>query len=278
MEENTALPAGGPEREFHAVANLFPLMQGAAFEELVADIKRNGQREPILCNAKGLILDGRNRYRACLKAGVEPRYVTWDGVGSEAEVALSSNLLRRHLGESQRAMVAARWVVMQGEQPKGRPKKGAILHPFSTGKLAAQAAATANVSIRLVNLALKVVRGGSEALNAAVDSDAVTVSTAVLLAGLPREEQEQLLASGPEEVARKARELRGAAKAAAPLEERRFGVMIPGEPEARGDAAVLLWVARDSLNAAVEALQARGFRYAEAGGRGGLLEGRDQNP
>ena len=64
MKENTALPAGGPEREFHAVANLFPLMQGAAFEELVADIKKNGQREPILCDAEGRILDGRNRYRA----------------------------------------------------------------------------------------------------------------------------------------------------------------------------------------------------------------------
>ena len=207
MKENTALPAGGPEREFHAVANLFPLMQGAAFDELVADIKKNGQREPILCDAEGRILDGRNRYRACRRAGVEPRFVTWDGEGSPAEVALSLNLRRRHLGESQRALVAARWVVMQREQPKGRPKKGAILHPFPAGKLAEQAAATVNVSIRLVNLALKVVRGGSEGLIAAVESDAVTVSTAVLLTGLPREEQEQLLASGPEQVARARRRL-----------------------------------------------------------------------
>ena len=168
-------------------------------------------------------------------------------------------------------------MVMQGEQPKGRPKKGAILHPFPAGKLALQAAATVNVSIRLVDLALKVVRGGSEGLIAALDSNAVTVSTAVLLAGLPREELEQLLASGPEEVARKARELRGAAKPAAPVEERRFGVMIPGETEAQGDAAVLLWVARDSLNAAVEALRARGFRYAEPGAGGGLVEGREQD-
>jgi hypothetical protein len=278
MEENTALPAGGPEREFHAVANLFPLMQGAAFEELVADIKKNGQREPILCDAEGRILDGRNRYRACLAAGVEPRFVTWDGKGTAAEVALSSNLRRRHLGESQRALVAARWVVMmEGEQPRGRPKKSAFLHSFPAGSLAAQAAATVNVSIRLVNLALKVVRQGSEGLMAAINSDSVTVSTAVLLAGLPREEQEQLLASGPEEMARKARELRGGAKPAAPLEERRFGVMIPGEPEARADAAVLLWVARDSLNAAVEALQARGFRYAEPDARGGLVEEGDQD-
>jgi hypothetical protein len=266
MEKNTALPAGGPEREFHAVANLFPLMQGAAFEELVADIKKNGQREPILCDAKGFILDGRNRYRACRAAGVEPRFVTWDGKGTEAEVALSANLLRRHLGESQRAMVAARWVVMmEGEQPRGRPKKSAFLHSFPAGSLAAQAAATVNVSIRLVNLALKVVRQGSEGLIAAVNSDAVTVSTAVLLAGLPREEQEQLLASGPEQVARKARELRGGAKPAARSEEWRFGVLRAGVPGPGAEAAVLLWVAGEGLNAAVEALQARGFRYAEPG-------------
>ena len=112
------MPAGGPEREFHAVANLFPLLRGAAFEELVADIKKNGQREPILCDAEGRILDGRNRYRACRTAGIEPRFVTWDGEGTAAEVALSLNLRRRHLGESQRAMVAARWVVMmEGEAP-----------------------------------------------------------------------------------------------------------------------------------------------------------------
>ena len=126
-------------------------------------------------------------------------------------------------------------------------------------------------------LAIKIARQGSEGLIAAVDSDALSVSAAALLAGLPREEQEQLLASGPEDVAPKARELRGGAKQVAPSEERRFGVLIPGEPEARADAAVLLWVARDSLNAAVEALQARGFRYAEPGAQGGLLEERDQN-
>ena len=133
MKENTVLPAGGPEREFHAVANLFPLMQGAAFEELVADIKKNGQREPILCDAEGRILDGRNRYRACRAAGVEPRFVTWDGVGTAAEVALSANLRRRHLGESQRALLAARWVLMmEGEAPlrTGRRKNDANLHNY----------------------------------------------------------------------------------------------------------------------------------------------------
>jgi hypothetical protein len=109
-------------------------------------------------------------------------------------------------------------------------------------------------------------------LNAAVDSDAVTVSTAVLLAGLPREEQEQLLAGGPEQLARKARELRGGAKPATRSEAWRFGVLRAGVPGPGTDSAVLLWVAGEGLSAAVEALQARGFRYAEPGASHGERE------
>ena len=90
-------------RQFHPVANLFPLLTGAAFQELAADIKKNGLREPILLDPEGRIIDGRNRYRACNLAGVKPRFVRWQGQGSIPEVALSLNLHRRHLNESQRA-------------------------------------------------------------------------------------------------------------------------------------------------------------------------------
>lgn len=57
--------------EFHPLANVFPLMEGVDFDELVESIKASGQLEPIIM-FEGKILDGRNRARACKSAGVTP--------------------------------------------------------------------------------------------------------------------------------------------------------------------------------------------------------------
>jgi hypothetical protein len=85
--------------QFHPLADIFPLMEGAEFNELVADIKANGLCECIVLY-DGMILDGRNRYRACLKAGFEP--VTIDGgklIKDPAAYVISANIHRRHARE-----------------------------------------------------------------------------------------------------------------------------------------------------------------------------------
>jgi len=92
-------------KEFHEVANIFPLMQGAEFETLKADIASNGLLEAIWLHSDGRIIDGRNRYRACLAAGIEPVYRTWNGSGSLVSFVVSLNLHRRHLTATQLAVV-----------------------------------------------------------------------------------------------------------------------------------------------------------------------------
>jgi ParB-like chromosome segregation protein Spo0J len=82
---------------FHPLANNFPLMNGAEFAEFVADIKTRGQIEPII-TYDGMILDGRNRYRACLKNKIEPVLKAGDDwIDDPAAYVRSANIHRRHL-------------------------------------------------------------------------------------------------------------------------------------------------------------------------------------
>src|SRR5688572_9487566 len=92
--------------EFHSLCLALPDMSAEAFQALVEDIRSNGLRHDVVLH-EGLILDGRHRYRACLECGIEPRFVTFDGSDPLAFV-ISENVTRRHLNESQRAMVASR--------------------------------------------------------------------------------------------------------------------------------------------------------------------------
>jgi hypothetical protein len=105
-EDKTADQASAAEDKFHPIAGLFPLMDGKEFQELADDIRTHGQREPsILFEDK--ILDGRNRYLACIKIGIEPKFKQF--VGSSKEEArnfvISANLHRRHLTSEQKRKV-----------------------------------------------------------------------------------------------------------------------------------------------------------------------------
>jgi ParB-like chromosome segregation protein Spo0J len=81
----------------HPYAKPFPLMKGDEFDDLVADIETRGQIEPII-TYDGMILDGRNRYRACLKNKIEPVLKAGDDwIDDPAAYVRSANIHRRHL-------------------------------------------------------------------------------------------------------------------------------------------------------------------------------------
>lgn len=86
--------------EFHPIANIFPLMTGAEYDALVSDIAEHGQREAIWLH-DGMVLDGRNRLRACNELGLVPELREYTGDDPQAFV-VSLNLHRRHLTREQR--------------------------------------------------------------------------------------------------------------------------------------------------------------------------------
>ena len=93
-----------PEYEFHRISQVFPLISDAEIDELAEDIKANGLTHPIILFEEK-ILDGRNRYLACKKGGVEPTFCEYTG-DTPIQFSLSLNLHRRHLTLSQRAAIA----------------------------------------------------------------------------------------------------------------------------------------------------------------------------
>jgi hypothetical protein len=96
------------EYEIHPVAALFPLLEGEQYEKFKASIQEQGQLETIKVQGD-LLIDGRNRLRACLDLGIEPRVEEFIGDDMAAgHYILAANLFRRHLRDDQRAFIAAK--------------------------------------------------------------------------------------------------------------------------------------------------------------------------
>jgi predicted secreted protein len=165
----------------HPYSEIFPLLEGSALDELAADIKKNGLREPIW-TYRGQVLDGRNRLAACQKTNEKPRFQEFRGDDAGAQsFVISVNLHRRHLNESQRASIAAKLSKLEPGQR------------LETGKFAGltqeTAAKTLNVSERTVRAAKKVHEKGSVALNKALDAGEVSASKAASVVDRPKSEQ-----------------------------------------------------------------------------------------
>ena len=182
--------------QFHPLADIFPLVEGAEFDELVADIREHGLHEPIVV-FEDKILDGRNRYRACEAAGVEPTFTAYTGDDPVAYV-VSLNLRRRHLSESQRAMVAAKLATLRDGQ------RADLVEGLPIGR----ASEMLNVGERSVARAREVQEHGTPELVSAVERGAISVSSAADVATLPVQEQHEIVARGEREILRAAQEIR----------------------------------------------------------------------
>jgi hypothetical protein len=219
-QTQTEAPSGTPPKVYppHPAAMIFPRMEGAEFKALVDDIKAHGLRERIVL-LNNQVLDGRNRYAACVSAGVVPQFVQWVPKPGETavEYVVSMNLTRRHLNETQRAMVAAQLEPLYAAEARARQKATQItdgttavasLPPPDAGKAREKAAARVHVSPRSVQEAKTVIATGIPALVAACEQGKASVSAAAEVSTLPRAQQRAVTAGGRPAVAKAAKKIR----------------------------------------------------------------------
>ncbi len=195
---------------FHEAASIFPLMEGEALEALAEDIRQNELQLPIEL-LDGQVIDGRNRYKACLLAGIDPEEHMID-VETDDPVAyvLSMNLHRRHLTVSQAAMCAQRARKMYDDAAKKRQREAGKQHGKGQSKLMDncpqanedddppstardQVGKAFGVSGGSVDRAQRVVEKGIPEIAAAVEAGNLTVYAGQKIAANPKRIQKDML-------------------------------------------------------------------------------------
>lgn len=152
---------------------VLPELTAEEYAALKADIAERGVQVPVEYDEQGAILDGHHRVRACQELGVSdwPRVVR-KGLTEEEkrQHVIALNLARRHLNESQRAMIAARLV----NTPAHRPER----EPIGSLMPKDEAAQLLNVSPRAVQRARMVLEAASPETIAKVERGELAVSRA----------------------------------------------------------------------------------------------------
>lgn len=111
--------------------------------------------------------------RACLAAGIEPAFHEWDGDGDPYDYVVSKNLHRRHLNESQRAMIAARLAKATAGT------RTDLLEISRRSHTASEAAEMLNVSEAIVHAAKLVQREAAPSQISAIERGEAAVSMAL---------------------------------------------------------------------------------------------------
>jgi len=209
---------GGIYMLINEVANIFPMMSEDEFSQLVEDIKKNGQHEPIWLY-QGKIIDGRNRYKACCQLNIDPKYQEWDGNGSLVFFVLSLNLNRRHLSSSQKAVIAIDILPLleseakerkrvAGEQyGRGHEKDSQIIEqPINTNKSTEKAAKVTGSNRQYVSDVKAIAKQSPEVMEH-IRQGTLTVPEAKKISKLPKDKRETILqkvTSGEEKTVRNA--------------------------------------------------------------------------
>jgi ParB-like chromosome segregation protein Spo0J len=181
----------------HPAADIFPLIEGVEFDSFCEDIRTHGLMEPVVIDAaSGQLIDGRNRVRACNRLGLTVKTTQYDGL-DVTQFVISHNLHRRHLTDSQRAMIAGKLATRKigysnriahlssGE----KDHMGHVIPPSID-----EAAALLGVKANTVKRAKVILRDGTPDLVGLAASGKTPITSAARVSELPPEEQDEYAA------------------------------------------------------------------------------------
>jgi N6-adenosine-specific RNA methylase IME4 len=247
------------------------------FAALCTDIAERGLLEPIVAY-EGMVLDGRNRYKACVGTGTKPRFRDYKD-DDPIRYVISSNVHRRHLSASQKAVIAIEIERAYAERAKER--QGArtdlveIVPPSDAGKARDQAAAAIGVNPHYVSDA-KAVESNAPDLLPQVLAGTMTIPEAkrtvrqrkksALVAEIARQEPAPIQSVGPFPVLYADPPWRYEDAEPTRAIENNYPTMSLDEIKrldvpACDDAVLFLWATSPKLEEALEVLKAWGFRY-----------------
>lgn len=177
--------------KFHEYANLFPMMPEMDLMRLAEDIKEKGQSDPVI-TLDGMILDGRNRYRACEINGITPRCEEYSG-GDPLGFVVSHNLHRRHLDETQRGVVGAKIA----DLPNGTNRHGLASSIEGAKKpTRAEVAKMLNIGHATIDRAKRAIKYGIPEIVSMMESGEISAAAASEVSQLPKEEQCKAVSGG----------------------------------------------------------------------------------
>jgi N6-adenosine-specific RNA methylase IME4 len=255
---------------FHPIANIFPLMDDNEISSLSEDIQKNGLIDPIILH-EGMILDGRNRFLACEKAMVEPDYLEFTKIVSSHDplsFVISTNLKRRHLNESQRAMIGAKLANIS----HGGDRKSDQVANLPLDKITQpQAAKLLNVSDRIIRDAKVILKEAPEKVQSIehgkrtvhqvkreIQREETKKELEKKAVELPKEKYQVILADPPWKY--------DFAETASRQIENQYPTMSLEEicslkiPNA-SDSVLFLWATAPKLKEALQVMDSWGFRY-----------------
>ena len=156
-----------------------------------ASIKTHGLQYAVTA-WNGLLVDGKNRARACEELGMDCPTEEFHGTEAEAiQVAWSANIERRHLLPRERAILGAKYAALLSS-----------VHTHGTGEVSEKAAKVVGASHRSVERAIRVEKNAAPEVKTALQESVISLAQAEQLAAKPPEEQKAEVAEVIEEAKR----------------------------------------------------------------------------